>query len=104
MILLRNSTTRLKNYEKANYHFDVILGNDIIGVVVVHHFGCGMSYMYNLAYIEIFESFQRKGYGSQVLKQLIERFHQLALFSKPNIENFYLKNGFNKLSEEGFSA
>jgi GNAT superfamily N-acetyltransferase len=81
-------------YRGADYIFDVLLGNDRIAHVVVHHFGSGMSYMRNLAYIEVLEPFRRKGYGSEILKQLVERFGQLALFAKPAVHEFYIKNGF----------
>ena len=96
----------LKNCAKEeNVVFDVILDNDKV---------IGMEYLINydnityLMYFAIDEKQRNKGYGSKVLKDLIEKYKTIILsIERPrkNLENsknrkiFYLRNGFNETNK-----
>ncbi len=96
----------LKNCAKEeNVVFDVILDNDKV---------IGMEYLINydnityLMYFAIDEKQRNKGYGSKVLKHLIEKYKIIILsIERPreelknskNRKNFYLRNGFNETNK-----
>ena len=96
----------LKNCAKEeNVVFDVIIDNDKV---------IGMEYLINydnityLMYLAIDEKQRHKGYGSKVLKDLIEKYKIIILsIERPrknlenseNRKNFYLRNGFNETNK-----
>ena len=72
--------------------------NEIIGMITIFDYG-EISWIANLF---IDEKFRRKGYGSYLIKEsikLLNNKNTIALFSKKETINFYIKNGF-KIDEK----
>lgn len=88
---------RVKNYERASYQFTLHANGVAVGTAIVHAFGSGMSYVTNLAYLEVDSEHRRKGYASTALQILKERFGTIALFAKAEAAKLYTDAGFRRI-------
>ena len=90
-----------ETYKKGIEKFyKIVLKNEIIGFFMLEKLNG--NYPFYLDYFAIFREFQNKGYGSKVLKDLIEKYKTIILsIERPrknlenskNRKNFYLRNG-----------